>query len=66
MFDLIIKNGSIYDGKGSKPYQAHIAISNEKIVEIGDIKVKLKRSSMLKGKLLLLASLIFILTMTVR
>ena len=38
MFDLIIKNGSIYDGKGSKPYQADIAILNEKIVEIGDIK----------------------------
>ena len=34
--DLIIKNGSIYDGKGSEPYQADIAISNEKIVEIGD------------------------------
>ena len=29
MFDLIIKNGSIYDGKGSEPYQADIGISNE-------------------------------------
>ena len=43
MFDLIIKNGSIYDGKGSEPYQADIAISNEKIVEIGDIKGEAKK-----------------------
>ena len=38
MFDLIIKNGLIYDGKGSKPYKADLAISNEKIVGIGDIQ----------------------------
>ena len=51
MFDLIIKNGSIYDGKGSKPYQADIAISNEKIVEIGDIKGEAKKVIDAEGKI---------------
>ena len=51
MFDLIIKNGSIYDGKGSKPYQADIAISNEKIVEIGDIKSEGKKVIDAEGKI---------------
>ena len=51
MFDLIIKNGSIYDGKGTKPYQADIAISNEKIVEIGDIKGEAKKVIDAEGKI---------------
>ena len=51
MFDLIIKNGSIYDGKGTKPYQADIAISNEKIVEIGDIKSEGKKVIDAEGKI---------------
>ena len=51
MFDLIIKNGSIYDGKGSKPYQADIAISNEKIIEIGDIKSEGKKVIDAEGKI---------------
>ena len=51
MFDLIIKNGSIYDGKGSQPYQADIAISNEKIVEIGDIKCEAKKVIDAEGKI---------------
>ena len=32
MFDLIIKNGLIYDGKGSKPYKADLAISTKKLL----------------------------------
>ena len=51
MFDLIIKNGSIYDGKGSQPYQADIAISNEKIVEIGDINGEAKKVIDAEGKI---------------
>ena len=51
MFDLIIKNGSIYDGKGSEPYQADIAISNEKIVEIGNIKGEAKKVIDAEGKI---------------
>ena len=51
MFDLIIKNGSIYDGKGSEPYQADIGISNEKIVEIGYIKGEAKKVIDAEGKI---------------
>ena len=38
MYDLIIKNGLIYDGKGSEPFEADIAISEDKIVAIGKIE----------------------------
>ena len=51
MFDLIIKNGSIYDGKGSEPYKADLAISNETIVEIGDIKGEAKKVIDAEGKI---------------
>ena len=34
-YDLIIENGNIYDGSGSDPYTADIAISGDKIVGIG-------------------------------
>ena len=51
MFDLIIKNGLIYDGKGSKPYKADLAISNEKIVGIGDIQGDAKEIINAEGKI---------------
>ena len=37
MFDLVIRNGLIYDGKGNQPFQADLGILNEKIVEVGTI-----------------------------
>ncbi len=36
-FDLIIKNGLIVDGSGSKPYKADIGIINDLIHTIGDL-----------------------------
>ena len=51
MFDLIIKNGLIYDGKGSKPYKADLAISNEKIIGIGDIQGDAKEIINAEGKI---------------
>ena len=51
MFDLIIKNGLIYDGKGSKPYKADLAISKEKIVGIGDIQGDAKEIINAEGKI---------------
>jgi len=51
MFDLIIKNGLIYDGKGSEPFKADLAISNEKIVEIGKIEDKGKKVIDAEGKI---------------
>ena len=38
MYDLVIRNGTIYDGKGGKPYLADLAISGKKIAKIGDIE----------------------------
>ncbi|MDG2020057.1 MAG: amidohydrolase family protein [SAR86 cluster bacterium] len=51
MFDLIIKNGLVYDGKGSEPYHADLGISNEKIVEIGNIEGEGKKIIDAKGKI---------------
>jgi N-acyl-D-aspartate/D-glutamate deacylase len=36
-FDIIIKNGTIADGLGGKPYRADIGILKNKIKEIGDL-----------------------------
>lgn len=38
MFDVLIKNGTIFDGLGNNPEIKDIAISNEKIVKIGNLK----------------------------
>lgn len=38
MFDLIIKNGFIIDGTGSKGYLCDVAIANDRIIKIGDLK----------------------------
>ncbi|MDC0141511.1 amidohydrolase family protein [Gammaproteobacteria bacterium] len=51
MFDLIIKNGLVYDGKGSEPFKADLAISNEKIVEIGKIEDKGRKVIDAEGKI---------------
>lgn len=37
MFDLFIKNGTLYDGKGGAGIQADLAIKDGKIAEIGNI-----------------------------
>lgn len=36
-YDVLILNGTIYDGKGGNPYQADIGISGDRIVEIGNL-----------------------------
>ncbi len=38
MYSKIIKNGLIIDGTGRQPYKADIAIEQDKIVQIGDLK----------------------------
>jgi N-acyl-D-amino-acid deacylase len=37
-FDLLIKNGTIYDGTGAAPIKADVGIKNDRIVAIGDLK----------------------------
>lgn len=36
-FDLILRNGTVFDGTGSEPYHADIGICGEKIAAIGDL-----------------------------
>jgi len=36
-FDILIVNGTIYDGTGSAPFKADIGIKEDRIVEIGDL-----------------------------
>jgi N-acyl-D-amino-acid deacylase len=36
-YDIIIKNGMVYDGLGGKPYKADIAITGDRIIEIGQL-----------------------------
>jgi N-acyl-D-amino-acid deacylase len=37
-FDVIIRNGTVYDGTGTKPRQADVAIRGDRIAGIGDFK----------------------------
>ena len=51
MFDLVIRNGLIYDGKGNQPFQADLGILNEKIVEVGTIEGEGKQEIDAEGKI---------------
>ena len=51
MYDLIIKNGLIYDGKGSEPFEADIGITEDKIVAIGKIEEDSIETIDAKGKI---------------
>jgi N-acyl-D-amino-acid deacylase len=35
-YDVIVRNGNIYDGTGAPPYQADVAIDGDRVVAIGD------------------------------
>ncbi len=37
-FDIIIKNGTVYDGTGGKPSRADVGIKGDRIVAVGDLK----------------------------
>jgi N-acyl-D-amino-acid deacylase len=36
-FDLVIRNGTVYDGEGGPPVEADIAIHGDRIVKIGEV-----------------------------
>jgi N-acyl-D-amino-acid deacylase len=36
-FDVIIKNGTIYDGNGGKPFKADVGIKGDKVAAIGNL-----------------------------
>ncbi|HMB60930.1 MAG TPA: D-aminoacylase, partial [Xanthomonadales bacterium] len=37
-YDVLIRNGNIYDGTGAPPYQADIAVKGDQVVGIGDFE----------------------------
>ncbi|MAI25226.1 MAG: amidohydrolase [Spirochaeta sp.] len=37
MFDILIKHGTIVDGKGGTPFEADVAIEGDRIVAVGDL-----------------------------
>ncbi len=37
-FDVLIKNGTVYDGTGSAPIKADVGIKGDRIVAVGDLK----------------------------
>jgi len=51
MYDLIIKNGTVYDGTGGKPFFADVAIKGNKIVAIGELEGSSKEIIDAKGKI---------------
>ena len=51
MYDLIIKNGTVYDGTGEKPFFADVAIKGNKIATIGNLEESSKEVIDAKGKI---------------
>ena len=51
MYDLIIKNGKVYDGTGDKPFVADIAIKGRKIEAIGELEEVSKQTINAEGKI---------------
>ena len=51
MYDLIIKNGTVYDGTGGKPFFADVAIKGNKIAAIGELEEPSKEVIDAKGKI---------------
>jgi len=47
--DLLIKNGTVVDGSGEKPFKADIAVSGEKIVRVGKFRAEAHRVIDAKG-----------------
>ena len=37
-FDVIIRNGTVYDGTGAEPRKADVAIRGDRIASVGDLK----------------------------
>ena len=42
-YDLIIRNGKIYDGLGNPPIDGDVAVSGDKIVAVGEVKGEAKQ-----------------------
>ena len=49
-YDVIIRNGTVVDGTGSKSRRADIAINGDRIVEVGEIDGRAKKTIDAEGK----------------
>ncbi|WP_412546153.1 N-acyl-D-amino-acid deacylase family protein [Maricaulis sp. MIT060901] len=51
MFDLVIRGGKLFDGTGTEPCEADIAIKDGRIVQIGDVSGQATREIDAAGKI---------------
>ena len=51
MVDLVIRGGTIADGKGGELYEADVAVQDGRVVEVGKVSAKGKEEIDAKGKL---------------
>ena len=51
MHDIVIRNGTVLDGTGGEPFELDVAISGDKIVDIGDAVDMGREELDAKGKL---------------
>ena len=51
MVDLVIRGGTVADGKGGELYEADVAVSDGRIVEVGKVPARGKEEIDAKGKL---------------
>ncbi|HEY0372156.1 MAG TPA: D-aminoacylase [Thermoanaerobaculia bacterium] len=49
-YDVVLRDGTIYDGSGSTPYTADIAIKNDRIAKIGTVRGTAKQEIDARGK----------------
>ena len=42
--DLIVRGGTIYDGRGGAPYRGDVAIKGDRIVAVGRVRGSAKRT----------------------
>ncbi len=51
LYDFLIKNATIVDGTGEKPFKGAVAIKGERIVGVGDIEGKAEKTVDAKGSI---------------
>jgi N-acyl-D-amino-acid deacylase len=49
-YDLVIRNGTIYDGSGGRPYKGDVAIRGDRIVTVGKVQGRAPREIDATGK----------------
>ena len=50
MYDIVIRNGTVLDGTGGEPFESDVAITGERIVEVGNALGRGREELDAKGK----------------